>query len=162
MVSWSRFLVNSWFWVFATLAAWWHIAEAVHPSDAPFFLGPCVAVTCIIAPLVWLGGFLVQRLRDEAAYREERSARKDPWWENYSRQHNWKHLYDTNGFFTDDPAKEVWTRVIQCTRCAQTRRIWAGCDVSKIKWGCAKIPWLGQLTHPVIPAWDVNSRPPWV
>jgi hypothetical protein len=166
MTSWPRFLTNSWFWTFAVLSAYWHIAEAIRPSNAPFFLLPCVLVTCLVVPIIWLIRYAWELYREHVADHEERKTWDKFWWEDHSRQHHWVHLYATDGYFTHQPDVNVRTRVISCVNCFQMRRIWDGSPLvnnREISWGCPKVPWTYRLAHGgAVPLWDVNSRPPWV
>lgn len=162
-MNWRRFLVNSWFWTFAALSAFYNVAEAISPTPGvAFFLVPCAFTASLIAPFIWLTRLIWEGHLRPIPRINEHNVNGIPWWEDYSRTHHWVHLYDTNGFYVDNPELNVHTRVIQCKKCAQTRRVWNGCNIGDIRYGCAKIPWLWQVTHPVIPAWDVNFRPPWI
>jgi hypothetical protein len=123
-----------------------------------------VFATSLIAPIIWLIRYAWELYREHVSDLEERKAQGDFWWEDYSRQHHWVLLYTTDGFFTHKPDVIVRSKVISCTGCFQTRRIWDQSPLLReVSWGCPKVPWAYRFIHGgAVPLWDVNSKPPWV
>lgn len=89
-------------------------------------------------------------------------------WLNWSKQHQWESI--AKG--CDDPSERV---EVKCRKCGQTRKVSRVAAAKLITradpgmggvWGCARVPLWFRLQcwfwDAPIPAWEVDSRPPWL
>lgn len=84
-------------------------------------------------------------------------------WSNCSREHQWI----WGPVLCEDDVPPEWARCdIRCARCSQTRRVFHRIDPDGVRWGCADVPWTYRISlwwnKRELPAWDVNTRPPWL
>lgn len=162
MNKYALFLVNSFFWMFAIISAWWNVFN--RQAEA-YFLVPCLFITTLVWTLfvpvkLLIGEYIGEYRQHSVGYVD---ARGFPSWEQTMREHRWAVWYETDGFFTSDPNKHVRTKVIICGNCHQWRRVWTGANMENVRYGCPKIPWTyrsGQVAG--VPPWSVNERPPWI
>ena len=84
-------------------------------------------------------------------------------WSNYGRRHCW---IDWKPVHEEGVEPEHMRVRVECLRCHQFRLVWHRAPVSGFRWGCPRVPFLYRLRLWLqgkdIPAWSVNSRPPWL
>lgn len=114
-----NFRLNSFFWTFAVVMIIEHaLALFTGVNDELGMLIGSLTITItvwlLIVPSEWLMRDDKKRLKDMLHHITTTKTVK--------HQHHWRHWYDTNGYYADEPGVNVPSRVYYCIKCREVHR----------------------------------------
>jgi len=114
-----NFRLNSFFWIFAGVLAVEHVialSNGMHDEAFMVSSSLMLAITLwlLIVPTEWLVRDNKKHLTN--AFRRVTATRV------VDHQHHWRHWYDTDGYYADQPNINIPSRVYYCIKCPEVHR----------------------------------------